>query len=131
VFDSLPLASGPEDLSGWSADGLVNSRLVESTITEITVTPQTETYIINNNQRFSVTEDLLIVRDGKYLLTSISDIKNDDKLVTYDQDGDASLVNIFSKELVEEETIVYDYIRSPHGLIVADGILAYNAYPTK
>ena len=131
MFDAIPLASGPEDLSGWSADGLVNSRLIESKITEITVTPQAKTYIINNNQRFSVTEDLLIVRDEKYLLVSISEINKNDKLVTYDQDGDASLVNIFSKELIEEETVVYDYIRSPHGLIVADGILAYNAYPVK
>jgi len=131
VFDTLPLADGPDVVSSWNVSELSNSSIVESKIKSITVTPQSETYIINNNQRFSVTEELLILRDNQYRLVCVSHITKNDKLVTYAENGNVNLIDIFSIELINEDTVVYDYIRSPHGLIIADGLLAYNAYPIK
>ena len=131
VFDELPISEGPEDIASWNLNVIKNSRLVESQITDITVTTQLETYIINNNQRFSTTEELLINRDGEYRLVGTSNITVNDKLVTYNENEEIVLIDVTTIDLVEEETVVYDFIRSPYGLIVADGLLAYNAYPVK
>jgi hypothetical protein len=131
VFDTLPIADGPDVVSSWNVSELSNSLIVESKIKSITITPQSETYIVNNNQRFSVTEELLILRDNQYRLVCVSHITKNDKLVTYAKNGNVNLIDIFSIELINEDTVVYDYVRSPHGLIVADGLLAYNAYPIK
>jgi hypothetical protein len=131
VFDTLPISRGPEPVASWSAENLSNSHIIESKITSITIAPQKETYMVNKNQRFSVLEDLLVLRDNEYKIVCVANITTNDKLVTYNEKEEISLVDIFSIELIEEDTVVYDYVRSPHGLIISDGLLAYNAYPIK
>jgi hypothetical protein len=42
---------------------------------------------------------------------------------------DGPLYQVRSIEIVKEDRKVYDFMREPFGLIVADSLLVYNAYP--
>ena len=132
TFDTLPIGDY-ETVAAWSAAQLNSSTTLESEVTEIIITPQSSSIIINgdNSKRFSLAEDILVVRANEYRFVSANELTSDDQLVTYDEDHNLVLTEIESTGIIEENTMVYDFVRSPFGLIIADSVVVYNAYPDK
>jgi len=130
-FDTLPVSSSVGPVAQWQSDSINNVITQESEVTRITVTPQSESYIINGSltKRFSIYEDIFVFKDGEYRFVSANTLSTNDKLVSYDENNNLLLTDIDTIDLVEEETLVYDFYREPFGLIMADDILVYNAYP--
>jgi hypothetical protein len=110
----------------WKKKGnLTNYRELEAEVTKITPTTVHETVMFNNNpdMRFSLLEDMFVIKNGLYQFISSRDIQPGDKIITRD-----SLVVIESVEIVNETRTVYSFGRYPIGLVIAGGLVHYNDY---
>jgi hypothetical protein len=126
TFDEMPLG-GNYKVALWFGKGtLKNYKVIESTVESITKQEVHETVIFNNdyNIRFSMMEDIFVIKDGVYKFVPSREIKPGDKVITYD-----SIMTIESVEVIDELRTVYDFHRNPLGLISANNVLCYNAYP--
>ena len=130
IFDDLPIGDF-DTISSWFALDMSNINTQESEVTEIVVTPQSRSITINGdiNKRFSLKEDILICRAGEYCFVNADKLTSSDQLVTYDENNNVVLTDISTTTIINEDTMVYDFIREPFGLIVADSLIVYNAYP--
>jgi hypothetical protein len=132
TFDGLPITNH-EGLKSWS--GIINKEYysVESKITNIKKTNVSETIIINDDiyKRFSTQEDILIIREAKSMFCVASELKINDQIVKSPTEliGDQTACIVYKIETIKEDRNVYDFMREPFGLIVADSLLVYNAYP--
>ena len=126
TFDEMPLG-GNYKVAFWFGKGtLKNYKVTESIVESITTQEVHETIIFNNdyNIRFSMMEDIFVIKNGVYRFVPSREIKPGDKVITYD-----SIMTIESVEIIDELRTVYDFHRNPLGLISANNILCYNAYP--
>jgi|LakMenE18May11ns_1017448.scaffolds.fasta_scaffold9643135_1 hypothetical protein len=132
TFDGLPITNH-EGLKSWSGDVVTEYGTVESKVTKIKKTNVSETIIINDDKykRFSTQEDILIIREEKLMFCVASELKINDQIVKSPTEmiGDQISCIVYKIETVKEDRNVYDFIREPFGLIVADSLLVYNAYP--
>jgi hypothetical protein len=132
TFDSLPITNH-EGLKSWSGDVVTEYGTIESKVTKIKKTNVSETIIINDDiyKRFSTQEDILVVRENKLMFVISSQLKSGDLIVKNPEESliDGPLYQVRSIEIVKEDRKVYDFMREPFGLIVADSLLVYNAYP--
>ena len=132
TFEDMPIANH-DLLQQWSSDKEKIYQTVESKVTDIKESEVTSTVIINKDKykRFSIQEDVLVVRAGKLIFVPSSELKSGDSIVKNpdESSNDGPLYEVRSIEIVEESRKVYDFIKEPFGLIVADSLLVYNAYP--
>jgi hypothetical protein len=132
TFDGLPITNH-EGLRSWSGDVVNEYGTVESKVTKIKKINVSETIIINDDiyKRFSTQEDILVIRDNKLIFCVASELKINDQIAKSPTEmiGDQAACIVYKIETVKEDRNVYDFMREPFGLIVADSLLVYNAYP--
>jgi len=132
TFDGLPITNH-EGLRSWLGDVVTEYGTVESKVTKIKKTNVSETIIINDDiyKRFSTQEDILVIRDNKLIFCVASELKINDQIVKSPSEmiGDQAACIVYKIETVKEDRNVYDFMREPFGLVVADSLLVYNAYP--
>lgn len=132
TFDNLPITNH-DGLRQWSSNKDKKYQTIESIVTKIKESEVEETVIINKDQykRFSTQEDILIIRDEKLMFIVASELKKNDKIVKDEDEGikDGIYYNVDSIEIIKENRKVYDFSRESFGLIVADSLFVYNAYP--
>ena len=65
------------------------------------------------------------------LLLAPSELQINDQIVKSPNEtiGDQKTCIVYKIETIKEDRYVYDFMREPFGLIVADSLLVYNAYP--
>lgn len=121
-----------EIVSGWSSEDLGEVTLIDSVITNILEEVHKETLVFNNdyNKRFSLMEDVLSYKDGKYIIVTTNNLSVGDSLVIY-TNGEKQIIPITNIEKISETTKTLLFYRDPFGLIVAGGMLAYNGCPTE
>lgn len=131
-FEEMPIANH-STLGTWSSEKDKQYKTLESKVTNIKESEVEETVIINQDKykRFSTQEDILVLRDDKLKFIVASELKVNDKIVKDEDEGvkDGIYYNVNSIEIVKEKRKVYDFSREPFGLIVADSLFVYNAYP--
>lgn len=130
TFDDLPVTNH-EGLRSWIGEINKEYKTIESTVTKVTKTNVLETIIINDDQykRFSTQEDILVIRDNKLMFIVSSELKIGDEIVKSKEFENEPRYIVNKIEVVKEDRDVYDFIREPFGLIVADSLFVYNAYP--
>ena len=126
IFDELPIGNTSEIASWFNKSELNNYKTIESTVTKIDTKIVNETIMFNNdpNSRFSMMEDIFVIREGVHKFIPSREVQIGDKVITND-----SVLTIENVEIVNENKTVYDFHRNPVGLVVANDILCYNAYP--
>jgi hypothetical protein len=82
----------------------------------------------DNSKELSLSEQILVNRDQKFTFKTTADIKIGDIIVSY-LDRELVDIKVESIDIVEKETKTFLFYRDPYGLIVADGMLAYNGCP--
>jgi hypothetical protein len=130
TFDDLPVTNH-EGLRSWIGETNKEYKTIESIVTKVTKTNVLETIIINDDQykRFSTQEDILVIRDNKLMFIVSSELKIGDEIVKSKEFENEPRYIVNKIEVVKEDRDVYDFIREPFGLIVADSLFVYNAYP--
>jgi hypothetical protein len=132
TFEDLPITNH-EGLRSWSSNLQKEYQVVESKVTKIKKTNVTETIVINDDQykRFSTQEDVLIIRENNLMFCIASELQINDQIVKSPNEtiGDQKTCIVYKIETIQEDRYVYDFMREPFGLIVADSLLVYNAYP--
>lgn len=132
TFEGLPITNH-EGLKSWSSNLDKKYEVVESKVTKVKKTNVSETIIINDDKykRFSTQEDMLIIREDKLMFCVSSELQKNDQIVKSPNEtiGDQNPCTVYKIETIKEDRTVYDFIREPFGLIVADSLLVYNAYP--
>ena len=132
TFKDIPITNH-DGLREWSSENNKEYTTLESTVNSIKESEVSATVVINGDKykRFSTQEDILVVRDGKLMFVISSELKNKDLIVKNADENieDGLLYEVRSIEIIQEVRKVYDFMREPFGLIVADSLLVYNAYP--
>jgi len=130
IFEDLPITDH-NGLKNWSSELNKEYQTLESEVKNIKITKVSETVIVNSDKfkRFSTQEDMLTIRDGKLKFIVSSELQSGDKIVKDIDETTVPYCNIDSIQIVKEDREVYDFIREPFGLIVADSLYVYNAYP--
>jgi len=130
IFEDLPITDH-NGLKNWSSELNKEYQTLESEVKNIQITKVSETVIVNSDKfkRFSTQEDILTIRDGKLKFIVSSELQSGDKIVKDIDETTVPYCNIDSIQIVKEDREVYDFIREPFGLIVADSLYVYNAYP--
>ena len=132
TFDDMPILNHNE-LQEWSSDKDKTYNTIESRVTKINESEVESTVIINGDKykRFSIQEDILVLREDKLIFVISSELKSGDLIVKNPEESlnDGPLYQVRSIEIVKENRKVYDFVKEPFGLMVADSLLVYNAYP--
>lgn len=130
TFEGIPITNH-NNLKDWSFDIIEDFKTVESEVKSIKITDVSETIIINNDnfKRFSTQEDMLVIRDNKLIFVVSSELKSGDKIIKDIDESTTPYCNVETIEIIKEERKVYDFTREPFGLVVADSLFVYNAYP--
>ena len=125
AFEEMPVKGMPSVIFWKSKGNLTNYRELEADVTKITPTIVHETVMFNNNpdMRFSLLEDMFVIKNGLYSFIPSRDIKPGDKIITRD-----SLMVVETVEIVNETRTVYSFGRYPVGLVIAGGLVHYNEY---
>ena len=130
TFEGIPITNH-NNLKDWSFDIIEDFKTVESEVKSIKITDVSETIIINNDnfKRFSTQEDMLVIRDNKLIFVVSSELKSGDKIIKDIDESTTPYCNVETIEIIKEERKVYDFTREPFGLVVADSLFVYGAYP--
>ena len=132
TFGDMPILNH-DALQEWSSDKDKTYNTVESKVTKINESEVEYTVIINDDKykRFSTQEDVLVLRGDKLIFVISSELKSGDLIVKNPEESlnDGPLYQVRSIEIVKENRKVYDFVKEPFGLVVADSLLVYNAYP--
>jgi hypothetical protein len=132
TFDDMPILNH-DALQEWSSDKDKTYNTIESKVIKINESEVEYTVIINDDKykRFSTQEDVLVLRGDKLIFVISSELKSGDLIVKNPEESlnDGPLYQVRSIEIVKENRKVYDFVKEPFGLIVADSLLVYNAYP--
>jgi hypothetical protein len=132
TFDDMPILNH-DALQEWSSDKDKTYNTIESRVTKINESEVESTVIINGDKykRFSMQEDILVLREDKLIFVISSELKSGDLIVKNPEESlnDGPLYQVRSIEIVKENRKVYDFVKEPFGLMVADSLLVYNAYP--
>jgi hypothetical protein len=132
TFDDMPIGNH-DMLQEWFSNKDKTYKTIESTVTKINESEVESTVIINEDKykRFSTQEDVLVLRGDKLIFVVSSQLKFGDLIVKNPEESltDGPLYQVRSIEIVKENRKVYDFVKEPFGLIVADSLLVYNAYP--
>ncbi len=116
-----------EDVASWKTIDLGNPTYNESKVYNITERLHEYVVRINNDEKYELSqnEQILVKRDGKYILPETIDLKIGDEIVSYNNNS-IELIFIENIETVPKESKVFLIYREPWGLLVAESMLAYN-----
>jgi hypothetical protein len=132
TFKDIPITNH-DGLRLWSSENNKEYTTVESVVNNVKESEVSDTVLVNGDKykRFSTQEDILVVRENKLMFVISSQLKSGDLIVKNPEESliDGPLYQVRSIEIVKEDRKVYDFMREPFGLIVADSLLVYNAYP--
>ena len=141
MFDDMPLGDPNCSLGNitdecvdlvdkWNSDGLHKVNFVESKVTSIKEGVYESSIYFNDDitKELSLSEQILVNRDNKFTFKTTSEIKVGDIIISY-SNRDLIDIPVESINIVEKETKTFLFYREPYGLIVADGMLAYNGCP--
>ena len=132
TFKDIPITNH-DGLRLWSSENNKEYTTVESVVNNIKESKVSDTVLVNGDKykRFSTQEDILVVRENKLMFVISSQLESGDLIVKNPEESliDGPLYQVRSIEIVKEDRKVYDFMREPFGLIVADSLLVYNAYP--
>ena len=125
AFEEMPVGDLPKIVLWKKKGNLTNYRELEAQVTKITPTTVHETVMFNNNpdMRFSLLEDMFVIKNGMYQFISSREVKPGDKIITRD-----SLMVVETVEIVNETRTVYSFGRYPIGLVIAGGLVHYNEF---
>jgi hypothetical protein len=125
AFEEMPVGDLYKIVLWKKRGNLTNYRELEADVTKITPTVVHETVMFNNDpdMRFSLLEDMFVIKNGLYGFVSSREIKPGDKIITRD-----SLMIVETVEIVNETRTVYSFGRYPIGLVIAGGLVHYNDY---
>jgi hypothetical protein len=125
AFEEMPVGDLYKIVLWKKRGNLTNYRELEADVTKITPTIVHETVMFNNNpdMRFSLLEDMFVIKNGLYGFVSSRDIQPGDKIITRD-----SLMVVETVEIINETRTVYSFGRYPVGLVIAGGLVHYNDY---
>jgi hypothetical protein len=125
AFEEMPVGDLPKIIFWKKKGNLTNYRELEAQVTKITPTTVHETVMFNNNpdMRFSLLEDMFVIKNGMYQFISSREIQPGDKIITRD-----SLMVVETVEIVNETRTVYSFGRYPIGLVIAGGLVHYNEF---
>ena len=134
TFDGMAGDLSIKDLAEFSIAELNNFHTIESEVKEVNIFSYEKTAIINGDKakRFSLTEEILVITDGKYKITAVQNLTPGDILCAVNDNPDDNYISTFpleSVEIIEETTNVYQFNRAPFGLILADGLIIQNGHP--
>ena len=132
TFEDMPILNHDE-LQKWFSNKDKTYKTLESKVIKIKESEVESTVIINEDKykRFSTQEDVLVLRGDRLIFVISSELKSGDLIVKNPEESlnDGPLYQVRSIEIVKENRKVYDFVKEPFGLIVADSLLVYNAYP--
>ena len=132
TFEDMPILNHDE-LQKWFSNKDKTYKTLESKVIKIKESEVESTVIINEDKykRFSTQEDFLVLRGDRLIFVISSELKSGDLIVKNPEESlnDGPLYQVRSIEIVKENRKVYDFVKEPFGLIVADSLLVYNAYP--
>ena len=132
TFEDMPILNHDE-LQKWISNKDKTYKTLESKVIKIKESEVESTVIINEDKykRFSTQEDVLVLRGDRLIFVISSELKSGDLIVKNPEESlnDGPLYQVRSIEIVKENRKVYDFVKEPFGLIVADSLLVYNAYP--
>ena len=119
-----------EIVDNWNSDGLHNVNFLESKVTDIKEATYESSIYFNDDtsKELSLSEQILVNRDEKFTFKTTSEVKVGDIIVSY-LDKDFIDIEVKSINIVEKETKTFLFYREPYGLLIADGMLAYNGCP--
>lgn len=119
-----------ELVDSWNSDGLHAVNFNPSKITAIESSVYDSSIYFNDDptKELSLTEQILVNRDKKFTFKTTSEVRVGDIIIAY-SDRDLIDIPVTSINIVEKETKSFLFYREPYGLIVADGMLAYNGCP--
>ena len=135
TFDGMAGDLSTKDLAEFSIAEINNFRTLESEVKEINISTYEKTAIINGEKakRFSLTEEILCYTNGEYRIKAVGQLVPGDTLCVVNYNPEENGLNeyqVTSVEIIEEKTDVYQFNRSPFGLIVADGLVVENGHPS-
>jgi hypothetical protein len=141
-FDDLPLGDPNCSIGNvtdecidivdkWNSSGLHKVNFIESNVTDIKEATYESSIYFNDDisKELSLSEQILVNRDEKFTFKTTSEIKVGDIIISY-LDKDLIDIEVKSINIVEKETKAFLFYREPYGLIIADGMLAYNGCPS-
>ena len=141
MFDDMPLGDPNCSIGNvteecidlvdkWNSRGLHNVNFVTSKVTSIKEAVYESCIYFNDDitKELSLSEQILVNRGSKFTFKTTSEIEIGDIIISY---SDRELIDIpvTSINIVEKETKSFLFYREPYGLIIADGMLAYNGCP--
>ena len=120
-------------ISKWSNSILNNVNFYNSKLTDIKTDIKLQTIYFNedSSKELSLSEVILINRNEEFTFKCVSEIEVGDIIISHLPDTDFEDILIESINIVEKETTTYLFYRDPFGLLIVDGMLAYNGCPTQ
>jgi hypothetical protein len=121
-------------VSEWNSEGLHNVTFNLSKLTDIKTDLKTKTIYFNedSSKELSLSEVILINRNDKFTFKCVSEIEVGDIIIASPAaHTDFEDLLVESITVVEKETKTYLFYRDPFGLLIVDGMLAYNGCPTQ
>ena len=114
----------------WNSSGLHKVNFLRSKVTDIKEATYESSIYFNNDpsKELSLSEQILVNRNEKFTFKTTAEIEVGDIIISY-LDRDLVDIEVKSINIVEKETKTFLFYRDPYGLIIADGMLAYNGCP--
>ncbi len=126
VFEGLP-KEGEYDPNTWSSSDLGQAKKIEAEIFSIQSTLQNKTFMFNGDStaRFSLQEEIIVLRDGVYKFMTPADIKAGDKIV-YTSDEESQYLEVNSVDEINESSVVYRFYTDPDVLVLGESFIIRN-----
>jgi hypothetical protein len=120
-------------ISEWKSKGLHNVEFNLSKLTDIETDIKEKTIYFNedSSKELSLSEVILINKDTEFTFKCVSEIEIGDIIISHLPNTDFENILVESINVVEKETTTYLFYRDPFGLLIVDGMLAYNGCPTQ
>ena len=116
--------------STWTSSELTTGEIVETTITEITESQETDIIFFNGNSdiKMTFTQPIFVkMPDGTYKIKEAYYVDMGDKLIHVDSNGDMSETEVTSIDYVTDESMtVYQYSCEPYDWFFVSGLLVHN-----
>ncbi len=131
VIDEID-ASTPDSyqFSTWSSDNLSVNEFVETTITDIIETQESDILYFNDDvdTRMTYTQPVFVkTLDGKYKIKEAYYVERGEYLITVNSDGTINETIVNKIEFMANETVnVYQFSCEPYDWFFVNGMLVHN-----
>ena len=121
AYESIPSVYN-EDIYNWSIQEIGEQKTQESLITNIDITDANTSVQLNKQPfaRFSLNEDIIVWREGKYQYSKAKDLRINDAALTEHETKTMEIVDI---DIIEENVKLHQYTVEPFGLLITRSVL--------